>query len=178
MLSSVLIAWHAFENTASGYDACFCAHSYTRHKTRHKFFNAGIAATDGTGHSQPGSLANFYKIPAKYKTLSLETLMKEMGTNHVDVVRMDTEGAEWPVLESWLDAGLLDKIDQVSLEIHMDKLHLLSQMRTFSRLVDQDKVVWSQSNRYSATTIPDTPLLPVWELSLWNNRWMQGYFHK
>ena len=43
--------------------------------------------------------------------------MTELGTDEIDVVRMDCEGAEWPVLESWARKGLLDKINTLLLEV-------------------------------------------------------------
>lgn len=77
---------------------------YQRHPERHKFFAAGIGVAEGekdTG-GEHSFFAKMYAIPDKYKIVTLESLMQQMKTEHVDIVRMDCEGAEWPVLESWM----------------------------------------------------------------------------
>ena len=40
-------------------------------------------------------------VHPRYKTVTIQTLMHHMGTDHLDVVRMDCEGAEWGVLNQW-----------------------------------------------------------------------------
>ena len=43
--------------------------------------------------------------------------MDEMG-GFISIVRMDVEGAEWEVLENWVDEGLFDNIGQLLMEVH------------------------------------------------------------
>ena len=75
---------------------------YQRHATLHKFYPAGIAASDGTGgDGGPTAFQMNYALPGQYQTVTLQHLMKDMGTDHLDVVRMDCEGAEWGVLNQW-----------------------------------------------------------------------------
>jgi hypothetical protein len=149
------------------------ANKFDRHPTRHKFYEAGIASRDGTRHANDTRMPfqSLYNIPSNYKTITLQTLMSTMGTDHLDVVRMDCEGAEWQVLEAWLADGLLPKIDQLLLEIHMDREHLKEQLNTITRLLQHENVVWSQRNPYAGSNIKGTVLRPVWELGLWNRAW-------
>ena len=140
---------------------------YTRHPVRHKFFAQGIGVSDGLGRPQT-QFQRGYRIPSSFNTVSLTSLMKQMGTSKLDVVRMDCEGAEWTVLEAWLAAGLLDSIEQLLLEVHMDSGHLQQQMETISRVLAHDNVMWSARNTYSPHALPGTPLTPVWELGLWS----------
>eukprot|EP00965_Chrysotila_dentata_P022589 748062-Pleurochrysis_carterae.AAC.1 len=62
----------------------------------------------------------------KWTLRTLESLMRELGHAKVDVLKMDVEGAEWPLLEHLLSSGHLRKllssgglIRQIILEIHM-----------------------------------------------------------
>jgi hypothetical protein len=146
-------------------------HTFHRHSTRHKFFSVGIGAIDGI-HS--GSKTDFQKqykgLPRTYTTVTLQTLMKEMGTKRLDIVRMDCEGAEWHVLEAWLAAGLLDKMDQLLFEIHMTKEDLPNQLRTLSQVFNHVNMVSSQRNPYSPKRIQGTTLAPVWELGTWSKQ--------
>lgn len=144
---------------------------FTRHKERHKFLSKGIGVVDSAGAQQKlTAFQQTYRIPSRFPTVTLESLMKEMGTDRLDVVRMDCEGAEWPVLEAWASAGLLDKIDQLLLEIHMDRANLPQELSTMSKMLEHDNIMWSARNLYSPQVIRGTPLLPVWELGLWSKK--------
>ena len=44
--------------------------------------------------------------------------MKQMNTEYIDVVRLDTEGAEYEVLQDWRKKGLIGKIGQLLMEAH------------------------------------------------------------
>lgn len=53
-----------------------------------------------------------------YTTRTLSTLLKDMGADRIDVVRLDVEGAEWEVMGQWQEQKLLKKIDQLLMEVH------------------------------------------------------------
>ena len=99
--------------------------------------------------------------------------MRELSTDRIDVVRMDCEGAEWPVLEAWYRKGLLDKIDTLLLEVHFDQGRLQGQLDVMSKVLAKGNVFWSQRNNYAGGTV-DGILNPVWELSTWNKKWAEG----
>ena len=44
--------------------------------------------------------------------------MAEMGAPHIDIIRLDTEGAEWEVLTQWLMSGVMKKVNQLLIEVH------------------------------------------------------------
>eukprot|EP01068_Selenidium_serpulae_P014873 Selendium_serpulae@DN6154_c2_g1_i8.p1 len=87
---------------------------YKRHPN-HEFFHIGIGAHDGI-HKGKSTLykGKEYNDSAGYTEKTIETMVKEMGVDYVDVVRMDTEGSEWNVLSHWD----FSKIGQLLIEIH------------------------------------------------------------
>lgn len=177
--------------------------SYTRHPTLHKFFPAALGVVDGvhritdTGSGGPNAFAAGYGMPSMYRVLSLATLMAtllghtgegdhEVGDHHVDVVRMDCEGAEWGVLERALDEGtLLDRIDQLLLEVHFDArgaaggVALDRQLSVLERMFGAFELFGAQINPYGVGVGGSNITLgagggrvempPVWELG-WRRR--------
>lgn len=53
----------------------------------------------------------------KQRMLTLESLMEEYAIDKIDFLKVDIEGAEWDLIESFTPA-LCDKIDQISVEFH------------------------------------------------------------
>jgi FkbM family methyltransferase len=87
-------------------------HSRSNH---HLFEPIGIGAYSGT-HKGKSTL---YGGKKNYQLLSLRDIMQRYGHNHIDIIRMDTESAEWDVLKQWNDDNLWEKMDQLLLEVHM-----------------------------------------------------------
>jgi FkbM family methyltransferase len=54
----------------------------------------------------------FVEVPAK----RLTTLMKELGHDHIDILKIDIEGSEYAVLRDILESGI--KIGQILVEYH------------------------------------------------------------
>eukprot|EP01068_Selenidium_serpulae_P000182 Selendium_serpulae@DN10271_c0_g1_i1.p1 len=88
---------------------------YKRHPN-HQFFHVAVGDHDGI-HVGKSILhhGTQYNSETGYTEKTLETMMKEMGVDYVDVVRMDTEGSEWNVLRDWD----FSKIGQLLIEIHL-----------------------------------------------------------
>ena len=111
--------------------------NYKRHKN-HEFFDVGIGSFDGIYRGK----STLYCGGVKYKVKMLSTMMRDMGVDMVDMVRMDTEGAEWSVLSSWD----YSRVGQLLLEIHM-----------YDRLKDHAsvlgnipmKIFWSARNKWN-----------------------------
>ena len=53
------------------------------------------------------------KVPAR----TLESLLKQFNTTHIDVLKLDVEGAEVPIILSTPDR-ILQSIDQITVEFH------------------------------------------------------------
>ena len=82
----------------------------------HEFFNIGIGKKDGFNKDKSTLYTNSHSSRIKqFETKTLETMMKDMNVNHLDVIRIDTEGAEWDILNTWD----YSKINQLLIEIHM-----------------------------------------------------------
>jgi FkbM family methyltransferase len=58
-------------------------------------------------------------------TRTIASLLEEIGWDHVDLIKMDIEGAEVCVLNA-LEPALLDRIGQLSIEFHGDSVFGLS----------------------------------------------------
>lgn len=52
------------------------------------------------------------------KCRSVGSIMKELGHERVDVLKMDIEGAEYGVISSLCDNGVIEKVDQLLVEFH------------------------------------------------------------
>jgi FkbM family methyltransferase len=79
----------------------------------HEFVGNTMQSTGGTGIS--------------VLTISLDDLLSDL--NHVDILKVDCEGAEWPMLEG-ASKNTLDKIDLIVGEIHGYQDKTISDMRT------------------------------------------------
>lgn len=87
----------------------------------------GLAAVDGTATFYPPenpehvSHSMLEKSTTKVKALSLQvkslaTIMKELGHETIDVLKLDIEGAEYEVLESLVDSKI--RPQQILVEFH------------------------------------------------------------
>ena len=79
-----------------------------QHSPRVHFFNLGLAermVRDGRGH--------------KYATL--DAIRAYLRHTHlvIDYLKMDIEGYEWPVLRHLISTGILSKVRQIAIEIHL-----------------------------------------------------------
>ena len=87
---------------------------HKRHKN-HLFEPIGIGIKSGVHEGR----STLYGDKTNYDVLTLADMMKRYNNDHVDIIRMDTEYAEWDVLQQWFKQGMFSKIDQLLLEIHM-----------------------------------------------------------
>lgn len=56
--------------------------------------------------------------PTKMKLKTLETIMLDRGVTHIDILKIDIEGSEWKVFKQLQKSGVLQKVDQLSIELH------------------------------------------------------------
>ena len=57
----------------------------------------------------------------------------------IDVLKMDTEGAEWPCLADWVISGALNNVKQIAIEVHTPKLRAQHEVMTSE---DHQKIAW------------------------------------
>jgi FkbM family methyltransferase len=64
----------------------------------------------------------YHKFPIQKKHIlpvrSVESVMKELGHTHIDVLKLDVEGSEYRMLEAIIESGVCKEIDQLTLEWH------------------------------------------------------------
>lgn len=122
-------------------------------------FNPVIAALWGTG-----------KV-INVQTRSLQSLKKEIGINNIDVLKIDIEGSEIPLLKSLPDEELV-KISQLSVEFHefLDKALEKDTLQTIKRLENLGFLVVV----YSAKKFADVLFINKHLIKL--NRWQQFWF--
>jgi FkbM family methyltransferase len=93
-----------------------------------QFVYSDVALSDTDGHmrfykpenpnyishsfAEINSRNEYVDVPAK----RLTTIMKELGHDHIDILKIDIEGAEYPVLKDILQSGI--KIGQILVEYH------------------------------------------------------------
>ena len=81
-----------------------------QHSKRIHFYNLGLASEDA-------SIRNGWNM----KTLSsIYTMLRpKHGDMIIDYLKIDIEGDEWHVIDNIIDSGMLPKIRQMGVEIHM-----------------------------------------------------------
>eukprot|EP01063_Lacrimia_lanifica_P020446 TRINITY_DN2774_c0_g2_i6.p1 TRINITY_DN2774_c0_g2~~TRINITY_DN2774_c0_g2_i6.p1 ORF type:complete len:577 (+),score=158.20 TRINITY_DN2774_c0_g2_i6:222-1733(+) len=96
----------------------------------------GIAGYDGVEKTS-GTFFNIPNVrPPPYEVRRLETLMEMHGVAKIDLLRMDTEGAEWGILGEWNAKGTWSLFDQLSLEVHIERGHSTHAAGEWNRRAD------------------------------------------
>ena len=96
------------------FDPSMNVRKHKRHKN-HLFEPIGIGIKSGIHKGR----STLYGGKTNYDVLTLADMMKRYNNDHVDIIRMDTEYAEWDVLQQWFKQDMFSKMDQLLLEIHM-----------------------------------------------------------
>jgi len=68
---------------------------------------------------------------------SLSTIRKGLGHGNktIDYLKIDTEGSEWKILRHMLDSGVLSKVRQLGVEIHLDGGKSIDQFRLSAKML-------------------------------------------
>lgn len=101
----------------------------------HYFEAIGLGAYNGIHKGE----STLYSRQNRYKVETIQHIMARLHHDHIDMLRMDVEGAEMDVLESLP----YSKIDQLSIEIHMWK----GEFSAWLRMLDSIPMKHIQSNR-------------------------------
>lgn len=81
---------------------------------------------------------------ASVRASTLDSIMREHGISHIDVLKMDIEGAELEVLDS--SAGWIDKVDTIIAELH-DRLKAGCE-QSFARATASFSERWRQGENF------------------------------
>jgi FkbM family methyltransferase len=133
---------------------------------RHKFYHVGIAGHSGTNVKNTLYTGERYSGVDSFRVKSLATIMQEQQFGHV-IVRMDIEGAEWDTLQNWLEADVIDKVDQLFIEIHMyTPNEYLRYAQILLQLQTRMDLFWMTVNVQAPGRVGDCAdcELKVWEL--------------
>jgi hypothetical protein len=73
----------------------------------------------GSVHFEPVGLGVANEVDSKgWVIKTLDTLMAEKGVDHVDILKVDIEGSEWAAINQMHKTKTLQKVDQLSIELH------------------------------------------------------------
>lgn len=107
-----------------------------RHQTLHTFIPIGIGMSDARSVSAHAGMQRYGS--RHHETNTLTTMMKRAGdVKYIDVLRMDVEGVEFPILDYLVQSGEITKIGQLLLEIHVRMDSLATSMRYASHVLVQ-----------------------------------------
>ncbi|KAI9555027.1 hypothetical protein GHT06_020321 [Daphnia sinensis] len=117
-------------------------------------------------------------VPSRTLSSIYKMLQPIHGTNvTIDYLKIDIESAEWIVLPQILKSGMLDKVRQLSVEIHMDFNEAVNvcceQANIIHSLEDYGMVRFdSKPNVYSVITLPQRKSFgfAAYEIAWYNNR--------
>jgi FkbM family methyltransferase len=88
-----------------------------------KLLNVGVNATDMSGTifmSNDGTSSNLdsgESIQVNFNTI--ETILKTFKLNEVDLLQINIEGDEYPVLENMLQTGSINKFKNIQIQFHL-----------------------------------------------------------
>ena len=74
------------------------------------------------GKNCTNGACRYHKFPVqKVHSLPVRTvasIMKELGHEHIDILKIDVEGSEYRMLEHLIESGTCRRVDQITLEWH------------------------------------------------------------
>jgi FkbM family methyltransferase len=85
--------------------------------------NVGISTEDkeGTifinGDATSSNLTNGESIIVKFNTI--ETVLAKWGLTEVDLIQINIEGDEYPLLENMLETGIVNKFKNIQIQFHL-----------------------------------------------------------
>ncbi|KAL0777360.1 hypothetical protein CaCOL14_006877 [Colletotrichum acutatum] len=136
---------YGFDDTVDGWGKGLEAYPNRTH-----FFKTAVAEYD------------YYDEVEKTEFLSINSIMKKLGHDYVDLIKMDIEGDEFPTLESFLGdyakGGELEgkevPVGQMVIEIHVpEKGPTISQFAEWWERIEEVgfRPVWSEANLLAVT---------------------------
>ncbi|KAI9563029.1 hypothetical protein GHT06_010486 [Daphnia sinensis] len=138
------------------------------------FLKLGLHSRDWTNEKgwQLLSLSSIYNM-----------LKKRHGEHVIDYLKMDIESSEWEVIPQIIKSGMLDKIRQLAIEIHLPTKDSLEQMRDRVRILrslEEEGMVRfdSKMNPWSTGTFKPVGLRGLrplcYEIAWYNSKFLNG----
>ncbi|KZS14702.1 Uncharacterized protein APZ42_020091 [Daphnia magna] len=93
------------------------------------FYNWGLGDRDVVKIGPTGTQWQMHSLSSVYNMLS-----HHHGPNVIDYVKMDIEGSEWKVLTDIIESGMLSRIRQLALEVHLPD-YPVEEFRKLIRLI-------------------------------------------
>jgi FkbM family methyltransferase len=88
----------------------------------------------GLGSSMLEDRADHSDVPKmRVKIRSVDSIWNELALNNVQLMKVNIEGAEFPLFERMIETGLLDKVDTYLIQFHEWHEHAYSRRRRIRR---------------------------------------------
>jgi FkbM family methyltransferase len=136
------------------FDPSMAPGNYKR-SSRHSFHHLGIGTKDGAHVGESTLYQTYNQRVTQYEIVTLDTILSTIvKAESVSLLRMDVEGAEWDVLQSWVESGVFraGKIKQLMIEAHFfNSDEVQAQGRILGQVAQQMRRFWLSPNRGSGT---------------------------
>ena len=131
------------------------------HSKRIKFFNLGLDDRDYVDLNNKWSMKNFASI--------YQSLHTQQSSPIIDYLKLDIEFAEWRVIPDIIRSGMIKRIRQLHIEIHLtkdDSLELLRQRVGIIKMIEDAGMIRfdSRGNPYYRAIIESLDLTAVFSL--------------
>jgi FkbM family methyltransferase len=87
-----------------------------------KVYNYGLSKQDGTQEiSLDGDSSSVYKWSPKRETIQLREIsnaMEELSVKHIDLIKINIEGEEFPLLNHCIEKKLIPKMNNIQVQFH------------------------------------------------------------
>ncbi|XP_053390598.1 probable methyltransferase-like protein 24 [Mercenaria mercenaria] len=108
------------------------------------------------------------------KTLSTLKKLLNHTERVIDILKIDIESGEWTALPEMLESGVLERVKQLSIEIHYDKARGNHQLKTLRKLYEAGFRIFMHEHNPKGTRHLREPFLVMAnfnEISMINIKW-------
>tara|TARA_R110000782_G_scaffold244079_3_gene330847 strand:+ start:569 stop:1177 length:609 start_codon:yes stop_codon:yes gene_type:complete len=94
-----------------------------KNNTKVRLLNVGVGTEDKdgfifmSGDATSSNLANGESISVKFNTI--DTILEKWGLNEVDLIQINVEGDEYPLLEHMISTGSINKFKNIQVQFHL-----------------------------------------------------------
>ena len=117
-----------------------------------QFYPIGLGARDEILEGRQTSLAIFNKNKTSFKLMTLSSIYRMLSRMHgdeaiIDYLKIDIDWAEWSVIPEIIESGILDRVRQLGMEIHLTNAtnegrpELLKDVKVLKRIEDEGGMV-------------------------------------